>query len=311
MAFQLIDVTVLMTILITLQDICFSKTSVTYFFPNDACDAPTYVVDKDTKALMKFEGDLSHHDCKQMSFTTPKSVFYRYRMSVRQLHFDSPKCQSMLQYNIFVTHYSYDINNFEFNGEIKGKGCDRDSYPYLFLSSWIYYVDYVSFEVEKNDKQNDGYNKQIERPLVDFIPDKLNDTFTFAIETRVEYHYDVIAGVSGGVAGFLVISGLIIYWCICCRQRKRRRRRYCCACLTHKPGNINAGGLSTECSVNELLLCSCILCRPKFQKESVQGSDSLDKVFIEPDDSKADMYKEAESENGLTEENTAPLIQCE
>ncbi|CAC5379996.1 unnamed protein product [Mytilus coruscus] len=217
---------------------------------------------------------------------------------------------------MFDNIYKLYLEHFSDYFKIKGKGCDRDSYPYLFLSSSIYYVDYVSFEVEKNDKQNDGYNKQIERPHVDFIPDKLNDTFTFAIETRVEYHYDVIAGVSGGVAGFLVISGLIIYWCICCRQRKRRRGRYCCACLTHKPGNImfvyiDAGGLSTECSVNELLLCSCILCRPKFQKESVQGSDSLDKVSIEPDDSKADMYKEAESENGLTEENTAPLIHCE
>ncbi|XP_071149291.1 uncharacterized protein [Mytilus edulis] len=306
MAFQLINLTVLMTILVALQDVCFSKT-VTYSFPNDACDAPTYVVDKDTKALMKFEGDLSHFDCRQMSFTTPKSVFYIYRMSIRQLHFDSPQCQSMLHYNIFVTHYNYDTNNFDYNGEIKGKDCDRDPYPGdLFLSNWIYFVDYVSFEVKKNDKEHDGYNKHIKIPHEDFIPDKLNDTFTFEIETRVEYHYDVIAGVSGGVAGFLVLCGLVVYWCICCRQRKRRSGRYCYACLTNRPGNINAGGLSAECSVSELLLCSCILCRPKNQNEIVQGSNTLDKVSIRPD-----MDEESEPVNSLTEEHTAPLIQCE
>ncbi|XP_063412353.1 uncharacterized protein LOC134695091 [Mytilus trossulus] len=299
MAFQVLDVTVLMTILVAIQDVCFSKNSVTYSFPNDACDAPTYVVDKNTKALMKFEGDLSRLDCTHMSFTTPKSVFYRYRMLVRQLHFDSPQCQSMLYYNIYVTQYS-DTNNFNNNGEIKGKDCNTDPYPeYNFLSNWIYYVDYVSFEVKKNVKQHDGYNKQIKIPHEDFIPDKLNDTFTFEIKTKVEYHYDVIAGVSGGAAGFLVLCGLIVYWCICCRQRKKRSGRYCCACVTNRPGNINAGGLSAECSVSELLLCSCILCRPKNQSESVQ-------VSIRPD-----MDEGSEPVNSLTEEHTAPLIQCE
>lgn len=90
---------------------------------------------------------------------------------------------------MFSSIYKLYFEHFSVNFQIKGKDCNTDPYPdYTFLSNWIYFVDYVSFEVKKNDQQHDGYNKHIKIPHEDFIPDKLNDTFTFEIETKVEYH---------------------------------------------------------------------------------------------------------------------------
>lgn len=304
-------VTVFTAQLIVFLDICQSKTSVTYSFSTDSCNAPTYIVDEDTTTFMTFDGDLRNHDCRQMSFSIPKSIFYRYRMLVRQHYFDSPKCQTMLQYKIYRdTEYEYYYNN---DGEVTGEGCDGVSYSNSDLSEWFYNFDSVSFEIKKSHTSNYGTNRHdgIILEEIAIEPDQPNDNFKFQIDAELEYNYDVIGGLAGGIAGFLVLCGLTTYVCISCRRRKRNTGRYCCTCVTNRTGNINAGGLLAECSVNGLLLCSCILCRHQQHYERMQSSDSLENVSTEPDDSKTDMVTRWESPNALKDQKTVPLIQCD
>ncbi|XP_052068647.1 uncharacterized protein LOC127707921 [Mytilus californianus] len=313
MAFQLMYVTVLTTLLMVCLDVCHSKTSVTYSFSTDSCNAPTYVVDEHTTTFMTFDGDLRNHDCRQMSFSIPKSIFYYYRMFVKQHYFDSPKCQTMVQFKIYrdiEPEYEY---YYDYDGEIKGEGCKGDSNSYLL--DGLYNFDSVSFQVKKSHISNNeiSIHGDIIPEEIAIAPDKLNDTFKFQIDAELEYNYDVIGGISGGIAGFLILCGLTIYLCICCRRRKRKTGRYCCTCVYNRTGNINAGGLLTECSVGGLLLCSCILCRHQQHYKRMQSSysDSCEKMSTEPDDNKTDMVTRWESLNGQKDQNTVPLIQCD
>ncbi|CAC5397655.1 unnamed protein product [Mytilus coruscus] len=273
--------TALAMMLMVSVHICHGKTPVTYAFPTDSCVSDPYLVDENTMVYMKFEGDFGSSGCRQMSFTTPKSAFYSYTMCMKELYYSSPKCQSKVYFKKYWSDfYNYDYNN----DQILGEGCSGNSYgDNRMFSRCLDDVSHVSFELKKSKRENNGYNRYDDRKPQELVPDKLNDTFNFQIETKWDYNYGLIGGIAGGFVGMCVLTAVGIYVCLNCRRRKRQTGRYCCTCPTYRPKYSNAKftklnrvvvrqkvhdrrdspkGFSAECTVARyIIVCSCVLCR--------------------------------------------------
>ncbi|XP_076088977.1 uncharacterized protein LOC143059375 isoform X1 [Mytilus galloprovincialis] len=291
--------------------ICHGKTQVTYAFPTDACASDPYLVDENTMVYMKFEGDFGSQECRQMSFTTPKSPFYSYTMCMKELFYSSPKCQSKVNFKKYWSdYYSYDYNN----EQILGEDCSGNSYSRMF-SRCLTDASHVSFKLKKSKRENNGYNRYDNKKQQELIPDKLNDTFSFQIETKWEYNYGLVGGIAGGIVGMCVLTAVGIYLCINCRRRKRLTGRYCCACPTYRPNYSKfmkeglSQGFSAECAVAGILLCSCVLCRR--QTRNGHESEQCEKVTMGIDYTSSDAENKWETVKGLQDPDTVPLIQCD
>ncbi|XP_076089255.1 uncharacterized protein LOC143059625 [Mytilus galloprovincialis] len=282
--------------------ICHGKISVTYAFPTDSCVSDPYLVDEDTMVIMKFEGDIGSQECRQMSFTTPKSAFYSYTMCMKELYYSSPKCQSKVYFRWYWSYYDYDyIDSYDYynSKEISGVGCSYETIR--MFSRCLYDGSHVSFELRKSEK---------------VVPDNVNDTFKFQIETKWDFNYEMIGGISGGIVGMCIFTGVGIYVCINCRRRKRVTGTYCCTCPTYvlscsksmKEGI--AQGFSAELAGAGILLCSCVICRR--QNCTQQEQDQCEKVTMETDCTSTDSENKGEAVTGETvtgfkDQDTAPL----
>ncbi|XP_052080225.1 uncharacterized protein LOC127718261 isoform X2 [Mytilus californianus] len=306
-------VTIAMMLMVEFHHICIGEKFMTYSFPIESCRSDPYIVDTNTMVYMKFEGDLGTRECRQMSFTTPKSAFYSYKLCMKELFYDSPKCQSVVYARTYLSDsydYTYDDN------KITGEGCKSDSYGRMLFSKCLKDGNHVTFELKKNiETHNDYHTMSYNKRPTRVIPDKFNDTFKFQIETQWDYNYGLIGGLTGGIAGFIVLTGVGISFCMYCRRRKRLTGRYCCTCPTYRTGNskfITEGlsqGFSAECALAGILLCSCVLCRQQQSKE--QEPNQCEKVSTAPDDTLVDLEKKLESISGLKDPDTVPLIQCD
>ncbi|XP_071148658.1 uncharacterized protein [Mytilus edulis] len=279
--------------------ICHGKISVTYSFPTDSCVSAPYLVDEDTIVIMTFEGDFGSPDCRQLSFTTPKSAFYSYTMCMKELYFSSPQCQSKVYYRWYWSYYDYDYDSsYDYNSEkISGEGCPDHSYDSnKMFARCLHDGSQVSFEIRKSGKM---------------VPDNLNDTFKFQIETKWDYNYVMIGGISGGIVGMCILTGVGIYLCINCRRRKRVTGKYCGTCPTYIPSCSKfmkegiAQGFSAELAAAGILLCSCVICRRQNCKQHEQ--DQCEKVTVETDCTSADSEKKWEPVTDLKDKDTAPL----
>ncbi|XP_052080227.1 uncharacterized protein LOC127718263 [Mytilus californianus] len=291
--------------------ICHGKTSVTYLFPTDSCVSDPYLVDENTIAYMKFEGDFGSPECRKMSFTTPKSAFYSYTMCMKELIYSSQNCHSTIYFKRCCSEYI----NYDYNAQISGDGCSGNSYMLYgnnrMFSQCLDDASHVSFELQKSQSVKNGYNRYDDRKPQEVIPDKLNDTFEFQIETKWDYNYGLIGGITGGIVGMCVLTGVGIF----CRRRKRKTGKYCGTCPTYRPKYSRfvteglAQGFSAECAVAGILLCSCVLCRR--QKCNGQEEDKCEKVSMETDCTSSDSENKWETVLGLKDPDTAPLLQCD
>lgn len=286
---------IVIMILVSVQ-ICQGKFSVTYSFPTDSCVSDPYLVDGNTMVYMKFEGDFGSQECRQMSFTFPKSVFYSYKLCVTELYYSSLKCQSKIWSWV---NYDYDYDNAAYNEEqISGEGCSRNSYDSNTMFSRCLYGSQlqISFKLRKLEK---------------VVQDNVNDTFKFQIETKWDYNYDMIGVLTGGIVGLCIFTGIGICLCINCRRRKRVTGRYCGTCPTYihscwkfmKEGL--AQGISGELAAAGILLCSCVICRRQNYKQ--QEQDQCEKVTIETVDTSTDSETKWETVTGFKDRDTAPL----
>ncbi|XP_063412857.1 uncharacterized protein LOC134695510 [Mytilus trossulus] len=281
--------------------ICHGKISMTYVFPTDSCVSDPYLVDEDTMVIMKFEGDIGSQECRQMSFTTPKSAFYLYTMCVKELYYFSPKCQSKVCYHWYWFDYDYD-DRYDYNSkEIYGVGCLYDANR--MFSRCLYDGSHISFELRKSEK---------------VVPNNVNDTFKFQIETIWDFNYEMIGGIAGVILGVSVLTAVGICVCINCRRRKRVTEGYCCTCPTYVLScskSIKEGisqGFSAELAGAGILLCSCVICRRQNCKQ--QEQEQCEKVTMDIDCLSTDSETKwkpvkAETVTGFKDQDTAPL--CE
>ncbi|XP_063412172.1 uncharacterized protein LOC134694973 isoform X2 [Mytilus trossulus] len=229
--------------------------------------------------IMKFEGDFGGQECRKMSFTTPKSAFYSYTMSIKELYYSSQNCES----TVYFKRRGSD-NSYAYNNQISGDGCPGNTYMlygnYRMFYECVDHASHVVFELTKTQE---------------VFPDKVNDTFEFQIESKWHYNYGLI----GGVVGMCVLTAVGTYVCINCRRRKRLTGRYCCACPTYRSKYSKlmieglAQGFSAECAVAGILLCSCVLCRR--QTRNGQEEERCEKVIMETDYSSSDAENKWES----------------
>ncbi|CAC5379985.1 unnamed protein product [Mytilus coruscus] len=216
-------------------------------------------------------------------------------MCLKELDYSSLKCQSYVIFQWYWSYYNYDYSSFVYNTDkISGEGCADSSH-----------VSNSIFAQCLTDGSEDSFGM---RRSEKGVPDNVNDTFKFKIETKWNYNYVMIGGISGGIVGLCIFTGVGIYLCINCRRRKRVTGRYCCACLPSCSKFMKEGiaqGFSAELTAAGILLCSCVLCRRQNCKQHEQ--DQCEKVTVETDCTSTDSENKWETVTAFKDQDSAPL----